>query len=225
MGKDKAPKRKQTLGEEIANAISHGVIALVGIAFLVYMLVKSNGEARKIAGAIIYGISIVLLYTFSCLYHALTNNTAKNVVFKRFDHISIYLLIGGTYAPILLNLPSLAAASFVPGVDIGTLVLIAQWILIVIGIVFKSIWLNKYHWIHLIIYLLLGWTALIFMDKIYAEGLVFFLLILFGGLAYTVGVVFYVLGSKVKYFHFIWHFFTIAGTLLHTAAIIGFIYT
>jgi hemolysin III len=100
-------KRRQTIGEEIANAVSHGIMALFGIFILVFCLIKSDYQPNKIAGAIVYGMSTVALFTISCLYHALTNETAKSKVFKRLDHISIYLLIGGTYTPILLNLSTM----------------------------------------------------------------------------------------------------------------------
>jgi hemolysin III len=117
----------QTNGEEIANAISHGVMVFFGIAILTVMLIHCNGDGYRIAGAIIYGTATILLYTFSCLYHAITNHFAKTVVLKRFDHISIYLLIGGTYAPILLCFPYFQdTASFIPGLSLGVLILIIE---------------------------------------------------------------------------------------------------
>jgi hemolysin III len=174
-------------------------------------------------GAIIYGISVTLLYLFSCLYHALGNNNAKWKVFKRFDHISIYLLIGGTYAPILLGLSTLNYHVGNSGLTMGMLIFIIQWALIIIGITFKSIWLRKFHWLHVVIFLLLGWSAILFFKDVYNFSHVFFYLILIGGLFYTIGVVFYAL-STIKYFHFVWHIFVILGTISHSLAIIFFVY-
>ncbi|MFA7376909.1 MAG: hemolysin III family protein, partial [Acholeplasmataceae bacterium] len=91
----------QSLGEEIANAISHGIGALFGIAALVLMLIKSN-DGYDIFGSLVFGISMILLYTMSCLYHAFKKDTLVKRIFKRFDHISIYVLIGGTFAPLFI---------------------------------------------------------------------------------------------------------------------------
>jgi hemolysin III len=99
--------KNQTVGEEIANSISHGIMVLFGIAVLLTLIIRSGYNPYKLSGAIIYGFSVTLLYIFSCIYHALGNGKAKWSVFKRLDHLSIYLLIGGTYAPILLNLSSI----------------------------------------------------------------------------------------------------------------------
>jgi hemolysin III len=107
---------------------------------------------------------------------------------------------------------------------IGWLIFIIQWSLIIVGITFKSIWLKKLHWIHLIIFLALGWTAVFFINNIFTTNLTFFLLILFGGISYTIGVVFYILSGKVKYFHFVWHLFVNIGCILHGLAIILFLY-
>ncbi|GMO14714.1 MAG: hemolysin III family protein [Mycoplasmoidaceae bacterium] len=215
-------KRKQTVGEEIGNAISHGVMALFGVVILVLLLVRSNTKLQ-IAGAVIYGLSIISLYVFSCLYHSLPHNFAKLRVMKRFDHMSIYLLIGGTYAPVLLTMPTIQWHLWGSAISVGLTVFIIQWILIIIGITIKAIWLGKYHWVHVIMFLILGWTAVIFMGYVFQFNHIFFTLILIGGLAYTIGVIFYAL-SKVKWFHFVWHFFTIAGTICHAMAILLFLY-
>jgi hemolysin III len=157
------------------------------------------------------------------LYHALGNNAAKWKVFKRFDHISIYLLIGGTYAPILLGLETLQNPINNTVLTLGMLIFIIQWVLIIIGITVKSIWISKYHWLHIAIFLILGWSAAVFIKPVYDFNHVFFALVLLGGIFYTIGVVFYAL-SRVKYFHFIWHIFVILGTVSQGLAIILFIY-
>jgi hemolysin III len=196
-------------------------MAIFGICVFIACLIYNHNDWRHITSAIIYGLSISLLFIFSCLYHALTNPTAKWKVFKRFDHISIYLLIGGTYAPCLLLIPNLQTPLGL--ITPGILMFIIQWILIIIGITCKSIWLNKYHWIHLIIYLVLGWTALFFIKDIYAFNTTFFWLIVCGGISYTIGVVFYIF-YQVKYFHFVWHIFVNVGAVLHSIAIVLYLF-
>jgi hemolysin III len=213
----------QLPSEEIFNAISHGVLAILSVIISIFLLIWANGIPKKIVGALIYGISLTCLYVFSCIYHAITSHNCKTKVLKRFDHISIYLLIGGTYTPLLLNLAFLNDNIFFLNLTVGEFYCLIQWILITIGIVFKSIWLKQFHWIHLIIFLALGWTAVFFIDKIYLYSTLFFWLIVIGGLSYTIGVIFYV-NSKVYLFHFIWHIFVIIGTILHLTAIILFVY-
>ncbi|MDR0341019.1 MAG: hemolysin III family protein [Mycoplasmataceae bacterium] len=213
-------KREQTVGEEIGNAITHGVMAIFGIFILIYCLIHSHNWQQYL-GSTIYGLSVVFLFTFSCLYHAITHKFTKTVIFKRFDHISIYLLIGGTYAPILLNLPTIQWPIGV--LPAGLVIFIIQWGLIAIGIIAKSIWLNKYHWLHLIIYLALGWTAVFFAKDVFEFNLTFLILIFLGGLFYSFGVIFYI-NHKVKWFHFVWHIFVNIACILHSIAIILFIF-
>lgn len=213
----------QLLGEEIANAISHGVMILFAISIFICLCIYSDNPI-KIVGAIIYGICFVLVFTFSCLYHSISHKFTKYVIFKRFDHISIYLMIGGTYAPILLNLSTLVDSStFIPHLHLGLLLFIIQWILIVLGIVFKSIWLKKYHFVHIISYIVIGWTASIAFPQIYQAGDLFFWLVLCGGVIYTIGVIFYA-KSSILYFHFVWHIFVCVAAILHALAILLVIY-
>ena len=214
---------KQTLGEEIANAISHGVMAIFGIVAMILLLIKST-TGPEIASSIIFGFGIILLYTMSTLYHALPRGKAKDL-FQRFDHLSIYILIGGTFAPVLLLLeglrkPILGIEGFL---SIGLGLFIIQWILIAIGVVFKSIWIKKFMKLHVFLYLLMGWSALIFARVLIEESGGAFTFILLGGLAYSLGVIFYSLG-RIKYFHFIWHIFTALGTILQFVAIYNYLY-
>lgn len=214
---------KQTLGEEIANAISHGLMAVFGIVGLILLLIKSDTTVEVIA-AIIFGMSMILLYTMSTIYHSLAHPKAKGI-FKRFDHLSIYILIGGTFAPPLLLLLDLQRPLFnidgMPG--IGLTLFIIQWVLITIGVVFKSIWIKKFAKLHVFLYLAMGWSGLVFVQSLFAYDPRAFWLVLSGGIAYSIGVIFYAL-SQIKYFHFIWHLFTAAGTILQFIAIYGFIY-
>lgn len=210
----------QTIGEEIANAVSHGLMAIFGIVALILLLVKAESTTQVIA-AIIFGFGIINLYTMSTLYHALFHPKAKSV-FQRFDHLSIYILIGGTFAPALLLLPGLQEP-FLGTVGLGIILFSVQWILIIIGIVFKSIWIKKFAKLHLFIYLAMGWSALIFVNQLLAYEPGAFWLVLLGGVAYSIGVIFYVF-PKIKYFHFIWHIFTSLGTVLQFIAIFGYLY-
>ncbi|MBN3490229.1 hemolysin III family protein [Acholeplasma equirhinis] len=216
---EKKIKRPQTVGEEIANATSHGIMAIFGIYALVALILKSD-NAWELTSAIVFGISIIMLYLMSTLYHSLAFTKSKSL-FKRFDHISIYILIGGTFAPALLLLPSLRSTPFlgIPGMlDIGLTLFIGQWILIIVGIVFKSIWVYKYQPVHIGVYLLLGWSAIYFILDLYLYAPNAMWLILLGGICYSIGVVFYAL-SRIKYFHFVWHIMVAAGTILQFLAI------
>lgn len=216
-------KRPQTLGEEIANAVSHGVVALMGIWALVVLILAST-TGVQLFSSIIYGISIITLFLMSCLYHSLAFTKAKNV-FKRFDHISIFLLIGGTFAPALLLLPGLQVPLFPNwGLTQGWALFIVQWIFIIAGIVFKSIWVHKFQAFHYVIYLILGWSALVFITQLYRFSVPTFWCILGGGVAYTIGTVFYALSSKVKYFHFVWHIFVALGAIIQFIGIYFYFY-
>ncbi len=212
--------KRQTLGEEIANSVSHGVMALFGIVALVLLLLKSN-TGYEIMASIFFGVGIINLYTMSTLYHALSHETAKGV-FRRFDHLSIYILIGASFVPPLLLLPDLQEP-FLGQIGLGLFMFIVQWILIVIGIVFKSIWIKKLNWLHSTIFLAMGWSGLIFIRQLFEWRVESFWLVLSGGIAYSIGVAFYAF-PKVKYFHFIWHLFVALGTILQFIAYYVFLY-
>ncbi len=212
----------QTLGEEIANAISHGVMAIFGIVALILLVIKAD-QTIEVVAAIIFGFGIINLYTMSTIYHALFHPTAKSI-FQRFDHLSIYLLIGGTFAPALLLLPELQRPLFgISGLGLGPVLFIIQWILILVGVVFKSIWIKKFAKVHVFIYLAIGWSALIFAQQLLAYEAAAFWLVFAGGVAYSIGVIFYAF-PKIKYFHFVWHIFTSIGTVLQFIAIYAYLY-
>jgi hemolysin III len=211
----------QTLGEEIANAVSHGLMAIFGIVALILLLVKSD-TTLDIFAAIIFGFGIINLYTMSTLYHSLFHPKAK-ALFQRFDHLSIYILIGGTFAPALLLIPGLQEPFLGTGVGLGPLLFMVQWILILVGVIFKSIWIKKYAKFHLFIYLAMGWSALVFVNQLFAYEQGAFWFVFGGGVAYSLGVIFYVF-PQIKYFHFIWHIFTGLGTILQFVAIYGYLY-
>jgi len=204
---------KQSLGEEIANAVSHGVGALAGIAGLVLMLVKADSGA-EIASSIIFGFGMILLYTMSTLYHSFRNGTTVKKVFQRLDHISIYALIGGTFAPIFI---------LVIDKPLGWILLAIQWTMIITGIVFKAVIIHRFAWVHIMLFLVLGWSGLTLIGPLYHTSVEAFYCILIGGIAYTIGVIFYV-NRWFKYSHFVWHIFVFLGTLFHFFAVFFFIF-
>ena len=212
----------QTLGEEIANAISHGVMAIFGIVAMILMLIRSETTIQTIS-ALIFGFGIINLYTMSTLYHALFHKGAKSL-FQRFDHLSIYILIGGTFAPALLLLPDLQEPLFgISWLSIGPALFTIQWLLILVGVIFKSIWIKKFAKLHLFIYLAMGWSALIFVQQLFSYAPGAFWFVLLGGVSYSLGVIFYIF-PKIKYFHFVWHIFTSIGTVLQFFAIYLYLY-
>lgn len=201
--------RKTTLGELIANAVSHGVGFMLAIAGLVILLVISD-TTIEIFSSLIYGLSLMILYLSSTLLHSFPEKMKRVfTVFQRLDHSSIFLLISGTYTPFLLVLMGTKEAYYL---------LAFLWLLTVLGIVLKSIWIDKFKYFHLGIYLLMGWSILLIMDQ--AQPLIgnAILFLVAGGLCYTLGVVFYI--SKFKYQHFIWHLFVLAGSVFHFVSVI-----
>ena len=195
-------------------------MAIFGVVALVLLILKSTNGVSLFA-SIMYGFGIIILFLMSCLYHSLSFTKAKGV-FKRFDHISIFLLIGGTFAPPLLLLPALTSPLL--GLTTGWWLFIIQWLFILVGVVFKAIWVHKFAGFHYVIYLVLGWSAVIFIPALYAYSIPAFWLILAGGLSYTIGTYFYAGSSRVKYFHFVWHLFVASAAILHFLAIYLYLY-
>ena len=199
---------KYSLGEELMSSISHGVGGLLGIAALVLCIVKCypQHDPYKMVGSIIFCVTTIILYTMSCLYHALKVNRAKRV-FRVFDHCTIFLLIAGTYTPYTLVTLRNCGGWWIFGII---------WGLAVLGIVFNAISLRKFAKISVAVYLLMGWLILFSISglkiNLAREGIV---LLLCGGVAYTLGATVYGIGSRKKYFHSIFHFFCLAGTVLH----------
>ncbi|MBP1758189.1 MAG: hlyIII [Firmicutes bacterium] len=199
--------RKQGLGEEIANAISHGLGALLAIAGTVLLLVRSAlyGSPIAVVSAALYGASMILLYTISCLYHALTLPRGKRV-FQVLDHCSIFLLILGTYIPIAL----VGIGGAFGWVVFGVIAFCA-----VLGVTLNAVNLHRFKRFSLVLYVAMGWLAVFTIRPIYdmvsAKGILFLLL---GGVAYTLGVWFY-RKKESNYMHFVWHIFVLAGSTLH----------
>lgn len=199
--------KKDTLGEMIANAVSHGIGFLLGITGLILLIIKASTLGATLS-SIIFGISMMLLYISSTLFHSFPSKMKRvYTVFQRLDHASIYLLISGTYTPFLL---------LVVKSTVGYILLVVLWVLTITGIVFKSIWIDKMKFIHLAIYLFMGWSVL-FVYQDFFSNMDSITFVLLGGISYTLGVAFYV--SKFKYAHFIWHLFVLGGSLMHFLAI------
>ena len=207
--------KTQTLGEEIANSISHGVGAGLSVAALVLLIVKAthNSGALGVVSACIYGGSLVLLYLLSCLYHALAKTGARKV-FQILDHCSIFILIVGTYTPIALNYIKGTLGWTIFGIQAGCMVL---------GIVFNAINMEKWKKASLALYVIMGWMIVFSIKSIlsFPSNALWFLVL--GGVAYTVGIIFYK-NKKLKFFHFIWHIFVLAGSVLQFFCVYFYVY-
>ena len=209
-----------TKGEEIFNMVSHIVGASIGIVVITLCVVLSilHQNIYGLISSIVYGVSIILLYTMSSIYHGLKSELLAKKVFQIIDHCSIFVLIAGTYTPILLCKYREYDAMFAYGL------LAFMWLLTIIGIVLNSIDLKKYSKFSMLCYLGMGWTALIRADLmpklLTTPG---FVLILLGGIAYTIGALCYGLGRKRKWMHSIFHVACIIGTLLHAICILIYV--
>lgn len=197
---------KYTLGEELISSISHGVGAGLGIVALCMCLTVSRGNAWEVVSSWVFGLSLIILYSMSCIYHALKPNNAKRVM-RIFDHCTIFLLIAGTYTP--FTLVSLRGS-------VGWVLFGVIWGAAVIGIILNAIDMEKFKGVSMACYLAMGW-AIVFAFKplISAVPKVGIELLVTGGVSYTVGAVIYGIGSKVKYMHSVWHFFVLGGSILH----------
>jgi hemolysin III len=215
MDKGAAPKHplpEYTLGEEIANSVTHGIgalLSLIGTAILLYRAVR-DGTTLHVISFAVYGSCLFLLHLSSTLYHALRPPQAKRV-FRVFDHCSIYLLIAGTYTPFLLL--SLWGRW-------GLTLLIAIWTLAIAGIVFKSLFIGRLQRASVLLYILMGWMIIVAAREAWmrvphaAIGFVGA-----GGLFYTLGVAFYAWKS-LPYNHAVWHLFVLGGSVCHYVAIL-----
>ena len=213
------PLPNYTKGEEVFNMVSHIVGGAIGIAALVlciiFSAVRRNGYG--LVGSIVYGISMITLYTMSSVYHGLKEGTAKRVM-QVLDHCTIYLLIAGTYTPILLSAmrPIDPVASWI--------LLGVVWGLAALAITLTAIDLKKYAVFSMICYIGMGWCIVFKIPLlIQAVGWGGFWLILLGGVCYTVGAVLYGLGRTKKYMHSVFHLCVVAGSVLHLLAILIYV--
>jgi hemolysin III len=209
-----ASTRVPSLGEEIANSVSHGVgcvAALAATPFLVLAAVR-RGDSVAIAGAIVFAATTVVLYLASTLYHALPRNKAKRV-FRVIDHSAIFLLIAGTYTPFTLGVLRGAWGWTLFGI---------VWGLAVLGVTLKCVGGIRYPRLSTVLYVGMGWLALIAIRPLWLRVPVAgWLWLVGGGLAYTAGIAFYA-ADRVRYGHFVWHMFVLTGTVCHFFAVLWY---
>lgn len=205
-----------TLGEEISNSITHGIGSLLSIAALVIMIVIAaiHDNTIGVVTSTIFGTSLIILYTMSTLYHAITNEKAKKIL-KIFDHCTIYLLIAGTYTPYtLVALRSIDSFK-------GWLIFSIVWAIAIFGTLFYIIFKNKFKILNVISYIVMGWVVVLALPEVISyfkinNAMPGLYLLVAGGISYTVGVIFYALHNfNLKYFHSIWHLFVLAGSICH----------
>lgn len=201
------PKKFYTFGEEIANGISHGIGIILSIIFLVLLLMKGSNQGTLVNIAyIIYSLSVFTLYLSSTLYHGLPLGSRAKRLFNKFDHLSIYLLIAGTYTPLTL---------ITIGGKVGITLFTILWAGTAIGVLLNIFHFGKFKLLHMVLYVALGWVAIFYLNTIInIIGPIPTVLLISGGIAYTIGIIFYSL-KLFKFTHMVWHIFTILGTILH----------
>lgn len=204
-----------TLGEEIANAVTHGIGVLMAIAGLVLLIVFSSiyGNSWYVVSLTIYGSALVILYTMSTIYHSLPRGKAKDI-FEILDHSSIYLLIAGTYTPFeLITLRG----------TIGWIFFGITWGMAIVGILFKIFFVKKFVILSTLIYIAMGWMIVFAIKPLfYALPLNGMIFLATGGVLYTAGTVFYI-KRKMKYHHAVWHLFVLGGSAMHFFAILFYV--
>ncbi len=204
--------KRQTI-EELFNAISHGIgalLAIAGLVLLLYYSISENHSIWHITSFAIYGSSLVALYLSSTLYHSFFKMPKAHSVFKVFDHASIYLLIAGTYTPFL----------FIPlHGSVGTPLAIFIWTVAVIGIGLKVFFAKRFNTLSTLCYVAMGWLIMFYLDDLLASiPAEAFYWLLAGGLSYTVGSVFYLM-KKLPFSHCVWHMFVLGGSVTHFVAV------
>ncbi len=205
-----------TFGEEIANATTHGVAAALSVAGLVLLIVNSvthDASALAVTSAVVFGVSMIVLYLISTLYHAVPNRRAKRVL-QVLDHSAIYLLIAGSYTPFCLV--TLGGAT-------GKVLCAVVWTIAIAGAALQPLLLKAADWLNCVLYLSLGWCVVFVIKPLFealpSGGL---WLLAGGGAAYTVGVIFYLL-DRMPFNHAVWHLFVLAGTALQFFAVLFYV--
>jgi hemolysin III len=207
----------QTAKEEWFNSISHGITALTAIGGFVVLIVMGvqSDKQWSLFSALFYGISLVILYTFSSIYHGIRHQKAKRI-FNILDHCGIFLLIAGTYTPVLLI--SMGGVT-------GWVLFGVQWGMATVGVVLKIFYTGRYGALSTAMYAFMGWIILVKVNMLKAllPDPAFWLLIS-GGLSYTIGILFYIIDGRMKYAHFIWHLFVMAGSILHYLMMVMYVF-
>ena len=197
--------------EDLFSAITHTIGIALAFAGMILLLIRADRAIEYVA-VIIYSLSSIILYTMSSLYHYFRQGKIK-YLFKRFDHISIYLLIAGTYTPFCLLTDEQS----------GMMLLAVVWTLAIIGIIFKSIWLKRFAVVHIILFLGIGWAIVLAPSILLAVPTQVLLLLFAGGLSYTLGVAFY----SFKFMplnHGVWHLFVLFGSVFHYFAVYSYLF-
>jgi hemolysin III len=208
-------ERPQTQGEEIANSVSHGVgfVAALASAPVLIATTAKTGTLVNVAGATVFAVTTVLLYCASMLYHAISRERVKALL-RKLDHGAIFLLIAGTYTPFTLGALN---------GPLGWTLFGVVWTLALIGVTLKAFDLIAHPFASLGLYLFMGWLCVVVIEPLWARippaGL---LLLLGGGMSYMAGVAFFTVDSRVRYGHFIWHLFVLAGTSCHFFAVLSY---
>ena len=208
-----------TRGEEIMNMVTHIVGGGFGILILVLCLLHPGvyTNARRIVSCCVYGVSMITVYTISSIYHGLITNTSKKVM-QILDHCAIYLLIAGTYTPIIVC--GFMDSFFWLGIALLTL----QWGLAALAITLNAIDLKKYKVFSMICYITLGWCIILFLPQFLAVvELNGFWFLLAGGISYTVGAILFGIGTKIRWMHSVFHIFVVIGSLLQFISIYFYI--
>jgi hemolysin III len=213
--KSAKPRRSYSLGEEIANAITHGLGVGLSIAALVLLVLvaATKGNGWHLASSIVYGVTLLLLYLASTLYHSIPGEKARHV-FKIIDHSAIYMLIAGTYTPFTLVTLRDSGGWWLFGI---------VWSLAAAGIALEAFWVYRPKWVSAAVYLGMGWLVVTAIGPLIANlpapGV---WLLAAGGLAYTFGTIFYIL-KRIPYMHAVWHLFVLAGSVCHFLAVMLFV--
>lgn len=205
-------RREQTSDEEKANYITHGVgvlFALVTIPLLIISAVEKSTYST-VWGVSVYGFGMLMVYTASTVYHAVKQNTNTKRILRIWDHIGIFVMIGGSYTPLVIK--------YTPA-ETATIFLSVMWTAILLGSLLKIFFTGKYTLLEVAIYLALGWMAVFIIRPLIANvPAQIFMYILASGIFYSIGVVFY-LWKRLQYHHAVWHLFVLAGTLAHFFAV------
>jgi len=209
-----AVARTQTLGEEVANAVSHGLGALLAVAALPILVwhAARQGATADVVGAAVFAASAIVLYLVSTLYHALPAGAGKRW-FARLDHAAIYVFIAGSYTPFTLGVLAGGWGWTLFGI---------VWGMATLGVVLKLCDRLRHPWASTALYVAMGWVALIaavpLQERLGTSGFVW---LVAGGLSYTLGAVVYLLDNRVRYAHFVWHLFVLGGSVCHFVAALG----
>ena len=204
-----------SFAEEVWHSITHGVGFFLSIAALALLVAFASigGKPINIISASIYGTALIVMYGSSTLYHAITHKEIKQF-FQKFDHSAIYFLIAGSYTPVLLIT--------IVGIE-GWILFSIEWLIAIIGIALKFIYPGRFEALSMVAYILMGWLIVVifetFKNSIDPVG---FWLMITGGIAYSIGIVFFVKGHK-KYFHTIWHLFVLVGSIFQFFSILLYV--